>query len=76
VRNVRAAGGHAVIRSGRRKPVLLEEVPARECAPILKSYLAQAPGARAHIPVDPRQAVTDFEPIAADYPVFAIHYLG
>ncbi|MDP9028387.1 MAG: nitroreductase/quinone reductase family protein [Actinomycetota bacterium] len=75
VRNVRAAGGRAVIHSGRRKPVLLEEVAATESAPILKSYLAQAPGARAHLPVDRRQAVADFEPIAERYPVFAIHYL-
>jgi hypothetical protein len=72
VRNVRAANGKAVIKAGRRRPVLLQEVPADACAPILKAYLAQAPGARAHIPVDMSEPVAAFEPIAADFPVFKI----
>jgi hypothetical protein len=52
VRNVRAAGGRAVLRSGGREEVRLEEVPARERAPILKAYLQRATGARPHLPVD------------------------
>jgi hypothetical protein len=75
VRNVRAADGLAVIRAGRRRRVALHEVAVERCAPILKAYLAQAPGARAHIPVDQHQPVADFEPIAADYPVFQINDL-
>jgi hypothetical protein len=35
-------------------------------------YLAVAPGARAHIPVDRDAPVEAFEPIAADIPVFRI----
>jgi hypothetical protein len=72
VRDVRAAGGHAVLRHGGREPVLLQEVDAGRRAPILRSYLQRAPGARAHIPVDYRAPVEAFEPIAAQYPVFRI----
>jgi deazaflavin-dependent oxidoreductase (nitroreductase family) len=72
VRNVRAAGGRATIRHGRRAPVKLEEVAVEARAPILKRYLALAPGARAHIPVDQQAPLDEFERIAGDYPVFRI----
>ena len=72
VRNVRAAGGHAVLRHGGREPVTLKEVDAGRRAPILRCYLQRAPGARAHIPVDCRAPVEEFEPIAAQYPVFRV----
>lgn len=72
VRNVRAAGGHAVIRHGRRRAVRLVEVPPDERAPLIKAYLARAIGARPHIPVDPAAPIEAFEPIAAAYPVFRI----
>src|SRR5215207_1559836 len=39
VSNVRAAGGHAVLRHGRRETVRLEEVEPGGRAPILKRYL-------------------------------------
>jgi deazaflavin-dependent oxidoreductase (nitroreductase family) len=72
VRNVRAAGGRAVIRHRRRVPVRLAEVPEAARAPVLKRYLALAPGARAHIPVDQEAPLRDFERIAGEYPVFHI----
>jgi deazaflavin-dependent oxidoreductase (nitroreductase family) len=72
VSNVRAAGGEAVLQHGDRETVRLEEVPPADRPPILKAYLQAAPGARAHVPVDPRAPVSDFEPIAARYPVFRI----
>src|SRR5204863_8672014 len=43
VTNVRAAGGKAVLRHGRREEIRLEEVPAGQRAPILKAYLRRAP---------------------------------
>jgi len=46
VRNVRACGGNAVLRSGTCRDVRLEEQPADRRAPILKAYLQRAPGAR------------------------------
>jgi deazaflavin-dependent oxidoreductase (nitroreductase family) len=72
VRNVRASGGHAVLRHGGREPVTLQEVDAECRAPILRCYLQRAPGARAHIPVDYRAPVEAFEPIAPHYPVFRV----
>jgi len=72
VLNVRAAGGQAAIRSGRRKAVQLDEVPIDQRAPILKAYLKRAPGARPHMPVDKNAPLVEFEKIAADYPVFHI----
>ena len=72
VHNVRAAGGRAVIRHGRRRPVQLEEVPADERAPIIRAYLHRAYGARPHVPIPPTAPVAEFERIAAAYPVFRI----
>jgi deazaflavin-dependent oxidoreductase (nitroreductase family) len=72
VRNVRAAGGEAVLRHGRRESVRLEEVEPAARAPILKRYLQVAPGARAHFPVDRHAPLERFEEIAEQYPVFRI----
>ncbi len=72
VRNLRAAGGAAVIRHRAREAVHLDEVPADQRPPILKRYLELAPGARPHIPVDRAAPLPEFERIAAGYPVFRI----
>jgi deazaflavin-dependent oxidoreductase (nitroreductase family) len=72
VHNVRAAGGKAVLRHGRREEIRLEEVPASERAPILRAYLQRAPGARPHVPVDKDAALSEFEKIAAAIPVFRV----
>jgi len=72
VRNVRAAGGEAVIRHGRRRKVRLEEVPAGQRAPILKAYLRRAYGGRPHFSVSPEDPIAEFERIASEYPVFRI----
>jgi deazaflavin-dependent oxidoreductase (nitroreductase family) len=71
-RNVRAAGGVAVLRHGRREAVVLEEVEVADRAPIIKRYLEVAPGGRPHIPVDRRAPLAEFEEIADRYPVFRI----
>lgn len=72
VKNVRAADGRAVLRSGGREEVHLEEVPTDRRAPILRIYLQHAPGARAHIPVDKDAPLSAFERIASAYPVFHV----
>jgi deazaflavin-dependent oxidoreductase (nitroreductase family) len=72
VRNLKAAGGQAVLRHGRRERVHLEEVEPGARAPILRRYLQVAPGARPHIPADPAAPLTEFARIVADYPVFRI----
>jgi hypothetical protein len=72
VRNVRAAGGRAVLRSGGREEIQLEEVPTEQRATILRAYLRQAPGARPHVPVNKGAALAEFEKIAAAFPVFRL----
>lgn len=72
VRNLRAASGRAVLRHGRREEIVLAEVPAGSRAPILQRYLAVAPGARPHIPVDRHAPLSEFERVAAQIPVFRI----
>jgi hypothetical protein len=72
VRNVRAADGRAVLRHGRHEEVCLEEVPVEQRPPILRRYLAVAPGARPHIEVDRNAPLEEFERIAADVPVYRI----
>ena len=70
VQNVRAAAGRAVLQSGNREAVQLEDVPAEQRAPILKAYLQRAPGARPHMPVNKDSALAEFHRVAADFPVF------
>jgi len=70
VHNVRAAGGKAVLRSGGREEIQLEEVPTDQRAPILRAYLQRAPGARPHVPVNKDAALAEFEMIAGAFPVF------
>jgi len=71
-RNVRAADGRAFLRHGRRESVNLVEVDPAERAPILRQYVAVAPGGRPHIPVDRNAGLDEFERVAADFPVFRI----
>ncbi len=72
VRNVRADEGRSVIRRRGRTAVRLVEVEPARRAPILRRYLALAPGARPHVPVDRHAPLAEFERIAADFPVFEI----
>jgi deazaflavin-dependent oxidoreductase (nitroreductase family) len=74
VQNVRAAGGKAVLQSGGRKEVRLEEVPPEGRAPILKAYLQRAPGARPHVPMNKDAPLAEFEQVAADFPIFRVTY--
>jgi deazaflavin-dependent oxidoreductase (nitroreductase family) len=72
VRNVRAAGGRAVLRHGRTERVRLEEIPVAQRGPILNAYLERAPGARAHVPVDEDAPLEELEAIAGGIPVFRV----
>jgi hypothetical protein len=72
VQNIRAASGRAVLRSGGREQVQLEEVPAGQRALILKAYLQRAPGARPHVPVNKDTPLAEFEKIAPVFPVFRV----
>jgi deazaflavin-dependent oxidoreductase (nitroreductase family) len=72
VQNVRAAGGRAVLKSGGREEVHLEEVPRDARAPILRAYLQRAPGARPHVPVNKDAPLAEFEQVAKAFPVFRV----
>jgi hypothetical protein len=72
VRNAKAAGGNVTLRHGRREEVHLEELAAERRAPVLKAYLRRAPGARGHLPVDKDAPISEFEQVAARFPVFRV----
>ncbi len=72
VRNVRAAGGDATLRHGRREEVRLEEIAPDLRAPVLKTYLKRAPNARAHFPIPKDASPEDFERITPRFPVFRV----
>lgn len=72
VRNVEAAGGEAVLRSGRRERVRLVEVPTAQRAPIVARYLELAPGGRPHLPVAPGASPAEIDAVADRIPVFRI----
>lgn len=72
VANVRADEGRAVLRRGRPERVHLEEVDPSARGPILRRYLQLAPGARAHIRVEPSASPEEFDDAAAGYPVFLV----
>lgn len=72
VANVRAAGGAAVLCHQGRDRVRLVELPAGERAPVLRCFLEDAPGARAHLPVSRGAPLPAFEAIAGAYPVFRV----
>ena len=75
VRNVRAGGGQAVLRHGKRESVRLEELPAGERAPIIQAYLREnAMSTKQHFGIDPRSDITEFERIAPVHPVFRIEH--
>jgi len=76
VRNVKAAGGHAVLRHGRTERVRLEEIVIEKRPPVLKAYLQRAPGARPHIPVDKDAPLEEFAMIAEQFPVFRVLSAG
>ena len=72
VQNVRVAEGKAILRHGISEEVILKEVSISQRAPILKAYLKRAPGARPHIPVSKDAPISEFENIAAEYPIFRL----
>lgn len=80
VRNVRAAGGRAVIISYRRTPVQLTEVAEQERAPVLLAYVQRrafthsgAQASRHFFGLDPKPKLEEMQAIADRYIVFKIN---
>ena len=73
VRNVRAAGGEAIIHRRGRRRVRLEEVPAEQRAPILKKYLGEnAMSTKQHFGIDSKAELAEFQAIAGRHPAFRV----
>lgn len=72
VKNLYAADMKAHIQRNGRTEITLEEIPVNERAPILKTYLQQAPGARPHMPVDKDAPLTEFAAVVEEFPAFRI----
>lgn len=73
VRNVKAAGGEAVLKRRSDEAVRLEEVPAEQRAPIIQTYLKQnAMATKSHFGIEPDAPLPEFERIASQHPVFRI----
>ena len=79
VRNVRAAGGTAILRRGKRTPVRLVEVLPVERPPVLLAYashraFSRSPAyiARNYFGVKAHPGLSEFTDIAERYPVFVV----
>jgi deazaflavin-dependent oxidoreductase (nitroreductase family) len=73
VRNVKAAGGEAIIKQRKDERVHLEEVPVEQRAPIIKAYLKKtAIVTKREFGLDPDAPIDEFEKIADRHPVFRI----
>ena len=72
VKSVRAAGGVAVLRRGRREQVVLEEVDVADRAAVIRRYAAVAPGGRPHLGLRRNASLEECEVRAPDTPVFRI----
>ncbi|MFI7115354.1 nitroreductase/quinone reductase family protein [Amycolatopsis sp. NPDC049868] len=82
VRNVRAAGGRAVLGRRVRRAVKLEEIPVAERPPVIRAYLdrTRRPGrswgrkdeARHYFGVSAEPSPAELTAVAVRYPVFRI----
>ncbi len=79
VKNVRAAGGQAVLISRSRAPIRLEEIPLEDRAPVLLAYVQKrafthsgAQASRHFFGLGPRPTLEEMERIAERYVVFMI----
>jgi deazaflavin-dependent oxidoreductase (nitroreductase family) len=86
VRNVRAAGGRAVIGRRERHAARLVELPPQQRAPVIRAYLrrwGRRPGSRAtasearyYFGVSADVSLEEIQGVAEHYPVFRIEYQG
>jgi deazaflavin-dependent oxidoreductase (nitroreductase family) len=79
VKNVRAAGGKAVMISRRRIPIQLKEIPLEERAPVLLAYVQKrafthsgAQASRNFFGLGPRPTLEEMGKIAGRYLVFKV----
>lgn len=72
VKNVRAAGGVAILRRGRAEPIRLQEVAVEDRPPIIRRYAEVAPGGRPHLKLSRNASIEQCGALAPRTPVFRI----
>jgi deazaflavin-dependent oxidoreductase (nitroreductase family) len=76
-RNVKAAGGEAVLKHGKSESVRLEELPVAQRAPIIQAYLKKtARVTKREFGIEPDAPTEEFQRIAPDHPVFRVTYIS
>ena len=76
-RNVKAAGGEAILKHRKSERVRLEEVPLEQRAPIIKSYLKKtAMVTKREFGIEPDAPIEEFEKIAGRHPVLRVMPAG
>ena len=80
VRNLRAAGGKAIVRHGGRSEVRTQELPATERAPILQAYLSKralsksaAAAARDYFGLEAHPSLEALAKVASHYGSFKVN---
>jgi hypothetical protein len=76
VKNVRAVGGAAALRRGRREDVMLNEVSVEDRPPIIRRYVEVAPGGRPHLGLRRNASLEECAALAPSTPVFRITRLA
>lgn len=79
VHNVRAAGGLATVRRGRRRQVRLEELPVEERSRVLQAWLRRTGVSSVppkYLGVDRDAPIEAFETLAPRWPVFRMRHLS
>jgi hypothetical protein len=74
VHNARASGGKVVLRRGRRRKAVLEEVPVEERAPVIQAWYRRTGSStpKRYIGLEADAPLEAFEEIAPRWPVFRI----
>ncbi len=74
VHNARATGGRVVLKRGKRRDAMLEELPVHQRAPIIRAWYQRTGSStpRRYIGLDPKAPLEEFEKIAPRWPVFRI----
>ncbi len=72
VKNIRATGGLATLRRGRKESIRLDEVASEQRAPIIRRYAQVAPGGRPHLKLNHDASLEQCEALASLTPVFRI----
>jgi len=72
-RNVKAAGGEAVLKHGKSEAVRLGELPVEQRAPIIQAYLKKtARVTKREFGIEPDAPIEEFQRIAPNHPVFRV----